>query len=97
MLMIAKKVEAKGNDQTMNPFAESPFAFIGLEMILLTISSIILLKYKYFIHHIISMVGFILFGNLSDLLLGTYTELIKFGVVPIFIVCIKSFILTKLL
>ena len=54
MLMIAKKVEAKGNDQTMNPFSESPFAFIGLEMILLTIASIILLKYKYFIHHIIS-------------------------------------------
>ena len=85
MLMIAKKVEAKGNDQTMNPFAESPFAFIGLEMILLTIASIILLKYKYFIHHIISMVGFILFGNFSDLLLGTYTELIKFGAVPIII------------
>ena len=85
MLMIAKKVEAKGNDQTMNPLAESPFAFIGLEMILLTIASIILLKYKYFIHHIISMVGFILFGNFSDLLLGTYTELIKFGAVPIFI------------
>ncbi len=85
MLMIATKVKAKGNDQTMNPFAESPFAFIGLEMILLTIASIILLKYKYFIHHIISMAGFILFGNFSDLLLGTYTELIKFGAVPIFI------------
>ena len=85
MLMIATKVKAKGNDQTMNPFAESPFAFIGLEMILLTIASIILLKYRYFIHHIISMAGFILFGNFSDLLLGTYTELIKFGAVPIFI------------
>ena len=85
MFMIATKVKAKGNDQTMNPFAESPFAFIGLEMILLTIASIILLKYKYFIHHIISMAGFILFGNFSDLLLGTYTELIKYGAVPIFI------------
>ena len=44
ILMIATKVNAQGNDQTINPFAESPFAFIGLEMILLTIASIILLK-----------------------------------------------------
>ena len=85
LFMVISKVKAKGNDETMNPFAESPFAFIGLEMILLTIASIILLKYKYFIHHIISMAGFILFGNFSDLLLGSYSEIIKFGAVPIII------------
>ena len=85
LFMVISKVKAQGNDETMNPFAESPFAFIGLEMILLTIASIILLKYKYFIHHIISMAGFILFGNFSDLLLGSYSEIIKFGAVPIII------------
>ena len=83
LFMVISKVKARGNDETINPFAESPFAFIGLEMILLTIASIILLKYKYFIHHIISMAGFILFGNFSDLLLGSYSEIIKFGAVPI--------------
>ena len=85
LFMVISKVKARGNDETINPFAESPFAFIGLEMILLTIASIILLKYKYFIHHIISMAGFILFGNFSDLLLGSYSEIIKFGAVPIII------------
>ena len=85
LFMVISKVKARGNDETINPFAESPFAFIGLEMILLTVASIILLKYKYFIHHIISMAGFILFGNFSDLLLDSYTEIIKFGAVPILI------------
>ena len=85
ILMFITKFNAKGKDQTINPFAESPFAFIGLEMILLTIASIILLKYKYFIHHIISMAGFIIFGNISDLLLEAYSQILKFGALPIFI------------
>jgi len=85
LFMTITKVKAQGNDQTINPFAESPFAFIGLEMILLTVASIILLKYKYFIHHIISMAGFIIFGNVSDLLLDTYTQVLKLGALPIFI------------
>ena len=50
-----------------------------MEMILLTIASIILLKYKYFIHHIISMVGFILFGNFSDLILNYYPQITQYG------------------
>jgi hypothetical protein len=31
------------------------------------------------------MAGFIIFGNVSDLLLDTYTQLLKFGALPIFI------------
>ena len=50
-----------------------------MEMILLTVASIILLKYKYFIHHIISMVGFILFGNFSDLILNYYPQITQYG------------------
>ena len=88
-LVIATKFISKQKKpekaQTMNPLADGPFAFIGIEMILLTVTSIILLKYKYFIHHIISMVGFILFGNFSDLILGSYPEIILFGAIPIII------------
>ena len=84
-LIVATKISAKGINITINPFAEGPFSYIGLEMILLTIVSIILLKYKYFIHHIISMTGFILFGNFSDLVLDYYPQIIDYGAVPIII------------
>ena len=88
-LYIAAKNVAKQRKpekaQTMNPLADGPFAYIGLEMVLLTVASIILLKYKYFIHHIISMIGFILFGNFSDFLLDTYPEIILYGAIPIII------------
>ena len=70
-VVIIMKVSGgtSGNTQVVNPFSEGPFANIGIEMILLTVASRILLKYKYFIHHIISIAGFILFGNFSDILL----------------------------
>ena len=88
-LYVAAKYVAKQRKpekaQTMNPLADGPFAYIGLEMVLLTVASIILLKYKYFIHHIISMIGFILFGNFSDFLLDTYHEIILYGAIPIII------------
>ena len=88
-IMVASKISAMKEksiqSQTINPVAEGPFAYIGLEMVLLTVASIILLKYKYFVHHIISMAGFILFGNFSDLLLGSYSEILLFGAVPIII------------
>ena len=88
-IMVASKISAMKEksiqSQTINPVAEGPFAYIGLEMVLLTVASIILLKYKYFVHHIISMAGFILFGNFSDLLLGSYSEILLLGAVPIII------------
>ena len=87
--IVAKKIlaakENPGNTNVVNPSSEGPFAFVGIEMVLLTIVSIILLKYKYFIHHVISIVGFILFGNFSDILLNYYPEIIKSGAVLIII------------
>ena len=83
LLVISLKYESvkkkEGTTQVINPFSEGPFAYIGMEMILLTVASIILLKYKYFIHHIISMVGFILFGNFSDLILNYYPQITQYG------------------
>jgi hypothetical protein len=49
--IVAKKIlaakENPGNTNVVNPSSEGPFAFVGIEMVLLTIVSIILLKYKY--------------------------------------------------
>ena len=54
LLVISLKYESvkkkEGTTQVINPFSEGPFAYIGMEMILLTVASIILLKYKYFIN-----------------------------------------------
>ena len=69
----------KLSPQVVNPFAEGPFVYICLEMVLLTVASIILLKYKYFIHHTISIVGFFIFGNISDIVLRYYPTIIKYG------------------
>ena len=82
-VVIIMKVSGgtSGDTQVVNPFSEGPFVNIGIEMILLTVASRILLKYKYFIHHVISIAGFILFGNFSDILLGYYPQIIKLGVV----------------
>jgi hypothetical protein len=69
----------------INPFSEGPFAYIGVEMILLSITSFILLKYKYYIHHIIAMIIFIIMGNMCDLILGYYSEMIDSGWLIIFL------------
>ena len=48
-------------------------------MVLLTVVSIILLKYKYFIHHYVSIAAFVLFGNFNDIILNYYPTLINYG------------------
>jgi len=64
-------------DDSSNTYQSDPFAYIGVEMILLTIVSLFFLKYKYFKHHVISIIGFVICGNVCDLLLGYYSELVK--------------------
>ena len=44
-------------------------------MIFLVCVSVCLLKYKYFKHHIISIIIFIIFGIICDLILNDYTEI----------------------
>ena len=84
ILVISSKIslleKKQINTQVVNPLAEGPFLYTGIEMILLSVASTILLKYKYFIHHVIAIAGFILFGNFSDIILDYYPHIILYGV-----------------
>ena len=72
------KVSDTHESQTViNPLVSDPFAFIGLEMICLTIVSIFLLKYKYFNHHYIAIAAFIILGNICELILGYYPQMLE--------------------
>ena len=74
------KVSDTHESQTViNPLVSDPFAFIGLEMICLTIVSIFLLKYKYFNHHYIAIAAFIILGNICDLILNYYPQMLENG------------------
>ena len=59
--------------------SDDPFAYIGLEMICLTVVSVFLLKYKYYKHHILSIIGFVICGNACDLLLEYYPHILDSG------------------
>ena len=74
-----KVSDAQESQKVINPFAEGPFVYIGVEMIFLTIVSIFLLKYKYYNHHYIAMVAFIILGNICDLILDYYPQMIENG------------------
>ena len=50
-----------GDMKISNPFSEGPFTYVGADMIFLTIATFIVFKNKYYIHHIISIIGFIIF------------------------------------
>ena len=84
---ITQRVKGEKEELTrvVNPLSEGPFVNIGVEMFFLTLVSIILLKYKYYAHHIISLVAFIIFGNICDGVLGYYPKLIKYGLLGNFI------------
>ena len=58
-----------GNVKVINPLSEGPFTYVGVDMILMNIATIIIFKNKYYIHHLIAIIGFILFGNISDIFL----------------------------
>ena len=80
------KVSDTHESQTViNPLVSDPFAFIGLEMICLTIVSIFLLKYKYFNHHYIAIAAFIILGNICDLILNYYPQMLENGPLIAFI------------
>ena len=62
-----------------NPFTEGPFANMGIELILLTIVSIFLLKYKYYRHHVIAIITFIILGSICDGIFGNYIKMFNYG------------------
>ena len=74
-----KEDYTKKAQKISNPFSEGPFAKMGIELVLLTIVSIFLLKYKYHKHHVIAIITFILLGNICDGILGNYTKMLNYG------------------
>ena len=69
-----------GNVNVINPLSEGPFTYVGVDMILMTIATIIVFKNKYYIHHLIAIIGFVLFGSISDIFLDNYTEMTNSGI-----------------
>ena len=59
-------------------------SFESLELIFISIVSLLLLKYKYFIHHIISIIIFIFISFFRDLILPNFKDLFDRG--PLFII-----------
>ena len=59
----------------------------GVEIFLISIVTYFLLKYKYYIHHIISMILYLLLGIGNDLILDSYSML-KFDYLYIYIIYI---------
>ena len=83
------------NKTLLNPHNSGLSSFESLELIFICIVSIILLKYKFFIHHIISIVIFILTSFFIDLILGNFPDLINRGILYI-ILSIASVIIDAL-
>jgi len=82
---ILKGTFATEQKKAINPFSEGPFLLLGLEMICLTLFSIFFLKYKYFNHHIIGIISFLICGICCDFFLSNYQELFGFSWIIILI------------
>lgn len=61
------------NDQFLELFSVKD----GIQILLITILSILLLKYEYYIHHYISIFVFLVFSVAIDLILDNYSLLFK--------------------
>ena len=77
--------------EVSNPFTKGAFINIGIEMVFLTTVSIFLLKYKYFRHHVVSMILFIILGNICDYVLHYYSHMFDYGPLMIVIQIISIF------
>ena len=73
------------NKSHQNPHNSELSSFESIELIIITIVSFLLLKYKYFIHHIISIVIFVLISFFMDLILDNFPDLFDRGGLYIFL------------
>ena len=73
------------NKSLSNPHNSDLSSFESIELIFITIVSFLLLKYKYFIHHIISIIIFIFISFFIDLILDNFPDLFGRGALYIFI------------
>jgi hypothetical protein len=82
MKFLGKPIKSEGSETTSsyNPIVDYEFLKLSIEMICLIIISRILLKYKYFIHHVISITTFILIGIICDIVVDKYEKLRKDGI-----------------
>ena len=71
------------NKSFSNPHNSGLSSFESLEMIFICLVSIVLLKYRYFIHHIISIICFILICFFIDLMLDNFSFLYERGLLYI--------------
>ena len=60
-----------------NLFPPNEFIIMSIEMIFLVLVSILLLKYKFYMHHVISIIIFIIFGIICDIVLNNYEKIEK--------------------
>ena len=51
------------------------FIILSVEMVFIVLVSMCLLKYRYYRHHIISMIFFLIFGIISEIILKTYENM----------------------
>ena len=92
-LTIQGKLYEQKNNQNMQNLHNSGFSsYESLEMIFICLVSIILLKYKYFIHHIISIVMFKVLCISIDLILDNFPYIYSRGALFI-VLCIFSVLL----
>ena len=82
MKIVVKSSKGEMNEasSSYNPIADYEFLKLGFEMICIIVISKILLKYKYFIHHVISIAIFILIGIICDIFIDKYEKLRKDGI-----------------
>ena len=70
---FSKWVGTKNEYNEGNIIKSRDFIIMSIEMIIMIFVSIWLLKYKYYKHHIISVIIYMIFGILSEILIGEYT------------------------
>ena len=75
--VIAKKYTEKNSLQ--NPHNSDLSMIEGFELIVICIFSIILLKYKYYFHHILSIAIFIIICFFLDLIIDNFKDIFKKG------------------
>ena len=95
MKMITKLEKSGPNEvsSSYNPIADYEFLKLGIEMIFLILISKILLKYKYYIHHVIAIASFIFFGIMCDLVVDLYENMINYeyiNIIDFFAIIIDS-------
>ena len=89
-LNMYKSIKANISSQQQSKAVQNPHnsglsSFESIELVFITIVSFLLLKYKYFIHHIIAIIIFIFISFFIDLILDNFPDLFDRGVIFIFI------------